>query len=80
MKKADLGIAIYILTAIAMLIVTLPSGILDILLAFNIAGNYRSGNQNCGSISYIFFWRLCLSEVEILGRYENDKTGNKGRV
>ena len=37
MKKADLGIAIYILTAIAMLIITIPSGILDIFLAFNIA-------------------------------------------
>ena len=37
MKKADLGIAIYILTAIAMLIITIPSGILDIFLAINIS-------------------------------------------
>ena len=37
MKKADLGIALYLLAAIAMLIVTIPSGLLDILLAFNIA-------------------------------------------
>ena len=37
MKKADIGIAIYLLAAIAMLIVTIPSGLLDILLAFNIA-------------------------------------------
>ena len=37
MKKADLGIAIYILTAIAMLIITIPSWLLDIFLAFNIA-------------------------------------------
>ncbi|MBR4984060.1 MAG: flagellar biosynthesis protein FlhA [Lachnospiraceae bacterium] len=37
MKRADLAIALYILTAIAMLIVTIPSGILDIFLAFNIA-------------------------------------------
>ncbi len=37
MKKADLGIALYILTAIAMLIITIPSGVLDIFLAFNIS-------------------------------------------
>ena len=37
MKKADLGIAIYLLTAITMFIITIPSGLLDILLAFNIA-------------------------------------------
>ena len=37
MKKADLGIALYILTAIAMLLITIPSGLLDIFLAFNIA-------------------------------------------
>ena len=37
MKKADLGIAIYILTAIAMLLITIPSGVLDLFLAFNIA-------------------------------------------
>ena len=37
MKKADLGVAIYLLTAIAMFIITIPSGLLDILLAFNIA-------------------------------------------
>ena len=37
MKKADLGIAIYLLTAIAMLIITVPSWLLDILLACNIA-------------------------------------------
>ena len=37
MRKADLGIAVYLLVAIAMLIVTVPSGVLDILLAFNIA-------------------------------------------
>ena len=37
MKKTDLGIALYLLTAIAMLIVTIPSWLLDIFLAFNIA-------------------------------------------
>ena len=37
MKRADLGIALYLLTAIAMLIITIPSGVLDIFLAFNIA-------------------------------------------
>ena len=37
MKKADLGIALYLLTAIAMLIITIPSGLLDVFLALNIA-------------------------------------------
>ncbi len=37
MKKADIGIALYILAAIIMLIITVPPGILDVLLAFNIA-------------------------------------------
>ena len=37
MKKADLGIALYLLTAIAMLIVTIPSWLLDIFLAINIS-------------------------------------------
>lgn len=37
MKKTDLGVAIYLLTAIAMFIITIPSALLDVLLAFNIA-------------------------------------------
>ena len=37
MKKADMGIALYLLAAIAMLIITIPSGMLDVFLAFNIA-------------------------------------------
>ena len=37
MKKTDLAIAIYLLTAIAMFIITIPSTLLDVLLAFNIA-------------------------------------------
>ena len=37
MKRADLGIALYLLTAIAMLIITIPSGLLDVFLALNIA-------------------------------------------
>ena len=37
MKKADLGIALYLLTAIAMLIITIPSWLLDIFLAINIS-------------------------------------------
>lgn len=37
MKKADIGVALYLLTAIAMLIITIPSALLDVLLAFNIA-------------------------------------------
>ncbi|MBE5851656.1 MAG: flagellar biosynthesis protein FlhA [Lachnospiraceae bacterium] len=36
MKKADLGVALYILTAFIMFIVTIPSWLLDILLALNI--------------------------------------------
>lgn len=37
MKKADLGVALYILAAFVMLIVPINSTLLDILLAFNIA-------------------------------------------
>ncbi len=37
MKKADAFVAIYLLAAFVMFIVTLPSWLLDILLAFNIA-------------------------------------------
>lgn len=37
MKKADLGVAIYILSAFIMFIVPIPSGVLDILLAFNMS-------------------------------------------
>ena len=37
MKKTDLGIALYLLTAIAMLIITIPAGLLDVFLAINIS-------------------------------------------
>ena len=37
MKKADIGVALYLLTAIIMFIIKVPPGILDVLLAFNIA-------------------------------------------
>ena len=37
MKKADIFVAIYILTAFIMFIVTLPNWLLDIFLAINIA-------------------------------------------
>lgn len=37
MKKADLGVAIYILAAVIFFIVPIPSFVLDIMLAFNIA-------------------------------------------
>ena len=37
MKKADMGIALYILAAFVMFIITIPSGFLDVLLAINIA-------------------------------------------
>lgn len=37
MKKADLGVAIYILAAVIFFIVPIPSFLLDIMLAFNIA-------------------------------------------
>lgn len=36
-KKADLGVALYIMTAILMFIVNIPSWLLDILLAINIS-------------------------------------------
>lgn len=37
MKKADLGVGLYLLAAIVFLIVPMPSFLLDIMLAFNIA-------------------------------------------
>lgn len=37
LKKADLGVAIYIMTAFLMFIISIPSGLLDVLLAINIA-------------------------------------------
>ena len=37
MKKTDLGIALYLLTAVAMFIITIPSGLLDVFLAINIS-------------------------------------------
>lgn len=37
MKKADIGVAIYVLTAFVMLIVPIPNWLLDILLAINIS-------------------------------------------
>jgi len=40
LKKADIGVAIYILSAFIMFIVTIPSWLLDILLAFNIATGF----------------------------------------
>ncbi len=40
MKKADIGVALYLLAAIVMLIVPLPSWMLDILMTFNIATSF----------------------------------------
>ena len=37
MRKADIGVAAYMVAAFVMLIVTIPSGLLDVLLACNIA-------------------------------------------
>lgn len=37
MKKADLGVALYVLAAFVMMIVPIPSQLLDVLLAINIA-------------------------------------------
>ena len=37
MKKADVGVALYVLAAFVMLIVPIPSGLLDVLLACNMA-------------------------------------------
>ena len=37
MRKADIGVALYLVAAFAMLIISIPSWLLDILLAFNIA-------------------------------------------
>ena len=37
MKKSDLFVGLYILAAVVFLIVSIPSAVLDILLAFNMA-------------------------------------------
>ena len=37
MKKADIGVALYVLAAFVMLIVPIPSWLLDVLLAVNIS-------------------------------------------
>ncbi|MBE5869661.1 MAG: flagellar biosynthesis protein FlhA [Lachnospiraceae bacterium] len=37
MKKADIGVAVYVLSAFVMFIVPVPSGVLDVLLACNMA-------------------------------------------
>ena len=37
MKKADIGIGLYLLAAFVFFIISIPSGVLDVLLAFNIA-------------------------------------------
>ena len=37
MKKADIGVALYLVAAFAMLIISIPSSLLDVLLAFNIS-------------------------------------------
>ncbi len=52
-RKADIGIALYILTAIVMLIISVPSWLLDILLAINI------------SVSFVILFR-CMFAVEVL--------------
>ena len=36
MKKADIGVALYLLTAIVMFIITVPPAVLDVFLAINI--------------------------------------------
>ena len=37
MKKTDFGLGLYLLAAIIFLIIPIPSGLLDVLLAINIA-------------------------------------------
>ena len=37
MKRADVGVALYLVAAFVMLIVPIPSILLDVLLAFNIS-------------------------------------------
>ena len=53
MKKADLGVAIYILSAFVMLIVPIPSWLLDICLAINI------------SIAFLIMF-VCMFSKEVL--------------
>ncbi|MBQ8039015.1 MAG: FHIPEP family type III secretion protein [Lachnospiraceae bacterium] len=52
-QKADVGVAAYLLAAIVMLIVPIPSFLLDIFLAFNI------------SISFIILF-VCMFAKEVL--------------
>ena len=40
MKKADIGVALYLLAAIVMLIVPLPAWMLDVLMTFNISVSF----------------------------------------
>jgi flagellar biosynthesis protein FlhA len=37
LKKADIGVGIYLLAAIVFLIIPIPAGLLDVLLGLNIA-------------------------------------------
>lgn len=37
MKKADIGVALYVLSAFVMFLINIPSGLLDVLLAINIS-------------------------------------------
>ena len=37
MKKADIGVALYILAAFCMFIIPIPSALLDVLLAINMS-------------------------------------------
>ena len=53
MKKADLGVALYIVAAFVMLIVPIPSALLDVLLACNI------------SLAFLIMFR-CMFAKEVL--------------
>ena len=37
LKKSDLGVGIYLLCAVIFFIVPIPSGLLDVMLAFNLS-------------------------------------------
>ncbi len=53
LKKADLGVALYILAAIVMMIIPIPSILLDIMLAFNL------------SVAFLILF-VCMFSKEVL--------------
>ena len=74
MKKADIGVALYILAAFIMLIVPIPNTLLDILLALNmsIAFTILFGVMFSKNKELTAFPHFCNTTFEIIGNeYDN---------